>query len=1526
MKAFETISRGTVKALPVFVFLILTSPAVADIFPVELLDEQATLTNVPGVPVAISGDYLAAGAFYSQNPTTVLQLENGQWLKQGSWILPSAAYESSSWGFWNSVALDGNTLVVGAPGAVGSGRAFVFTTSSRPGLNAWNIVDDSTASGVNYEYVYPLTSSQRRLATTNGWTLTIRSRMLDNFSSGGTNNPSCFVDYAIDPTNRFLIWFSLDANLNLVAQLNGLQTLTFTTNGDGWAAYHTHQIVFNPTNGTADYYFDGVKINSSPWSPTPVIPLSGIRFGNGSSAGEGGMNWNLVELKTQSGQVLASYDAGTAGNPPIAPDPTNQDWTLSQPTSMVGVTNTPVSLDFATVWPLQAVLAPSDGQSNDQFGFSVAIGSNTVVVGAPEKNHYEGSAYVYVRNGSNWTQQATLYTNSVATGDEFGYAVALNGGTAIVGAPQYDREAADGSAYVFVRSGTNWTPQQQLTANPQQANSFFGSSVAADGDLAAVGAPFLPGAVYVFGRTNGIWSQQDFPLPNNEPANSGFGSVLALKGDVVVAGGNYSNSYVFALGKDGWVQATNFEYATGSGIYGVAFDGQDVVVSEAPQEGATPGAVHVYLPDYSNPTAVANYVGEFLYYPDAESSLVFDPNHAAFRYKTLLYAQGTNGVLAQFSNMASLYGQAERDRADFAESELLKGLAFHPDDAGLGNLLLDIYYDRTEAEAIFDKNLLTQAEAEHFPTAISGVATPPSGFVIDNEIPLYEQALATHRYALEGYFSLFTNDLGIAGSPPLGYQIFTKLVPTRGLMPASYLDTNGVVQSVTSNNAALFNHYKDLTLLFGELQDYGETANTLGRLLLARGGPGDSMEASNTVGSSQQVLFLNGALLKSMFATLPGTNDPSGLAQSIAGWSGSLSALTTLQHSLIGGANLLGFAPDFLMYVYSLPGQSAGTFNSYDTLRAYLDPNNSNNGSHPLSQAVSALQTAEASYAAYRGYQDQLADQMTGLDQNYASRLRDIVGAYPGDSSYSDDPTNNPGSLLDQQYSIIEQGRLKILENQTDIANLNQRVQIEINRASSESNVYIMYGNKNASIDETIGNIQAEQAAANSAADTVNNVVQAITNPGAAVSAIVNLANGAVQADAEVRKGQLEAEKDQNAAMQQAQITGIDSAAAVKTMMLDMSTLLIESQETVLQLQQAVNQMAGLYREKQQLEQKIAQQNATLATRYYADPVHRLLAQSDMAAADLAFNEAQRWLFFMQRALAYKWNTPLSHAYNGVTWTTNTLFRLRNADELNAMFNAMNDWDSYLDATLAATETNVDYFSVRDDFFGYALSNSLGQALTYPDPITGQSVGPLQAFRDRLRQLQNTSDPNNSYLDLHFSTVRPIPGKSFFQGPVFAADGTVITRGLCLDKIQWIKINLPGPHTFGGSYLQGTLTYGGTSFIRNLDVGAYNTDQPDLLPNEMTAYSTRRWYFSPDQDTFTSEQAQSTSASMQLSTQAGVAPSSTEIDVFNEHSVATSGWELTIPTTVAGTPVMSIDQLNDIEIWFKHIATDRVTH
>ena len=74
----------------------------------------------------------------------------------------------------------------------------------------------------------------------------------------------------------------------------------------------------------------------------------------------------------------------------------------------------------------------------------------------------QGSAYVFVRNGATWTQQARLFAPDGASNDRFGFAVSIDGDTALIGSPIDD--TSKGSAYVFVRSGTTWTHQQKLTA------------------------------------------------------------------------------------------------------------------------------------------------------------------------------------------------------------------------------------------------------------------------------------------------------------------------------------------------------------------------------------------------------------------------------------------------------------------------------------------------------------------------------------------------------------------------------------------------------------------------------------------------------------------------------------------------------------------------------------------------------------------------------------------------------------------------------------------------------------------------------------------------------------------------------------------------------------------------------------------------------------------------------------------------------------------------------------------------------
>jgi dUTPase len=102
---------------------------------------------------------------------------------------------------------------------------------------------------------------------------------------------------------------------------------------------------------------------------------------------------------------------------------------------------------------------------------------------------YQGSAYVFVRSGTAWTQQTKLTASDGAVDDNFGYSVSISGDYVVIGAYGDDVSYAEqGSAYVFVRSGTTWTHQAKLTASDGVANDYFGFSVSISGDYILVGA------------------------------------------------------------------------------------------------------------------------------------------------------------------------------------------------------------------------------------------------------------------------------------------------------------------------------------------------------------------------------------------------------------------------------------------------------------------------------------------------------------------------------------------------------------------------------------------------------------------------------------------------------------------------------------------------------------------------------------------------------------------------------------------------------------------------------------------------------------------------------------------------------------------------------------------------------------------------------------------------------------------------------------------------------------------------------
>jgi len=198
-----------------------------------------------------------------------------------------------------------------------------------------------------------------------------------------------------------------------------------------------------------------------------------------------------------------------------------------------------------TSWSQQAELLRSDAGDWDYFGHSVAISGDTALVGAYGKtingNSFTGAAYVYTRSGTTWSQQTELTAADGADGDALGSAVALSGDTALVAA--HGRSTFAGAAYVFTRSGTTWSQQAELTASDPAANDEFGCSVALSGDSAAIGAwkktvggQTSAGASYVFGRQGTTWSQQAELSDPSAAAQDQFGCSVAISGTTLLSG------------------------------------------------------------------------------------------------------------------------------------------------------------------------------------------------------------------------------------------------------------------------------------------------------------------------------------------------------------------------------------------------------------------------------------------------------------------------------------------------------------------------------------------------------------------------------------------------------------------------------------------------------------------------------------------------------------------------------------------------------------------------------------------------------------------------------------------------------------------------------------------------------------------------------------------------------------------------------------------------------------------------------
>jgi len=353
-------------------------------------------------------------------------------------------------------------------------------------------------------------------------------------------------------------------------------------------------------------------------------------------------------------------------------------------------------------WGQVEELVASDAEDGDSFGISVAISTNTILVGAYREDGAgtdRGAAYLFRLAGGQWLEVARPTASDAEDDDQFGISVAISGDTAIVGAHWKDGVGTDrGAAYLLERnwdSVDSWGEVTKIVCFDCTSNDYFGRSVSISGDTAVVGAWYGSGtsggiergAAYVYERN---WNMYNPPNPqadnwgeiakltaSDAADNDHFGFSVSISGDSIVvgawhedgAGSNRGAAYVFGRnqgGADNWGQVKKLTASDAAdGDYfgtSVAISGDTAIVGAFGEDGAgnNRGAAYIYQRNYdpiTPATPIADNWGQVkkLTASDAEDEDNFGISVAISRDTAIVGAHKKNLGIIMFYDRGAAY-------------------------------------------------------------------------------------------------------------------------------------------------------------------------------------------------------------------------------------------------------------------------------------------------------------------------------------------------------------------------------------------------------------------------------------------------------------------------------------------------------------------------------------------------------------------------------------------------------------------------------------------------------------------------------------------------------------------------------------------------------------------------------------------------------------------------------------------------------------------------------------------------------
>lgn len=321
-----------------------------------------------------------------------------------------------------------------------------------------------------------------------------------------------------------------------------------------------------------------------------------------------GSTWTETQTITSTNQ-FANYRFGESvavyGSTMVIGEPGNSD-TFTD----AGVVY--VYTESAGTWSLFAQLSASDMSANSNFGHSVDIYGDTIVVGARGRNTNTGAVYVFRLELGVWVQEEILTASDADVNSNFGVC-SIHMDTVAVGAPD---ALGTGSAYVFYRSAGIWGQQAQLLGADVTAGDSFGQSVSIYGDTVAVGSPHddpvgtSSGSMYVFFRQGNTWDEQAKLVGSNVSFNDNFGYSVSVFENVIAVGAPYDDEaaedfgsvYLYTREGETWTEQERLQALTTEGDdlfgYSISMHGTSLAVGSPYADGSVDdtGKVYIYIP------------------------------------------------------------------------------------------------------------------------------------------------------------------------------------------------------------------------------------------------------------------------------------------------------------------------------------------------------------------------------------------------------------------------------------------------------------------------------------------------------------------------------------------------------------------------------------------------------------------------------------------------------------------------------------------------------------------------------------------------------------------------------------------------------------------------------------------------------------------------------------------------------------------------------------------------------------------